>query len=260
MKKLYSIALLLCVFLLIIFIYNQLQNENNMNSFKSSDGVEGEYRIYPVDEPAGTLLWLHGDGAYEYNHPHSKEYLAGPKGIKHAAKDKRLTLVVPKTPNDDTWWKQGEQNAAYLVELISSLPDHETLWIGGFSGGSELTTYWLLEDLKKAGVKQGGAVLFGGGGSPEVEGITSDREKRDIIEQPFPLTWIVGATDDGLEANSDGFNALKASREGEAFYRSQNWDTNRQVITGYGHLLSKDGEGLYGHYLSEMIDVGSQVK
>ena len=106
--------------------------------------------IYPINNSKGILLWLHGDGAFEYCNPESKEYLEGSKGIRQVAKDKNLTLVVPKAPSTkyDTWWKKENLNSNYLIELIQSFPNHDYLWIGGFSGGAEITSYWLIENLK----------------------------------------------------------------------------------------------------------------
>lgn len=228
---------------------------NNPEHFTTSDGTQINYLIYPAKHAKGTLLWLHGDGAAEFYEPDTKYYLEGPHGIKQAAAAHQLTLIVPKTPSKDkTWWTNGEQNNEYLVELIRTLPDHDNLWIGSFSGGSEEVAYWLLHDLKKAGVQRGGAVLFGGGGSPKSEGITDTLPKSDVIQESFPLTWIAGEHDDSTDKYAKGFNTLKKSKESEAFYRSQGWDTKRIVLEGYGHLISNDDEGLYGKYLDDVLN------
>lgn len=78
--------------------------------------------------------------------------------------------------------------------------------------------------------------------------------KSDVIQEPFQLTWIAGEHDDGTDKYAKGFNTLKKSKEGEAFYRSQGWDTRRIVLGGYGHLISKDDEGLYGKYLDDVLN------
>ena len=247
-----SIALLCIAVLTVTFIHPP--EDNKVYHFTSKEGITGQYRFYPAKQPQGVLLWLHGDGATEFYEPDSTRYLEGANGIKRAAEDNHLTLIVPKTPSqDDTWWQDGEQNAEYLKEFIRSIPGHETLWIGSFSGGSEEVSYWLLKDLKQADVKQGGAVLFGGGGSPKAEGIVDVLNKEDVITQPFPLTWIVGETDNGNDKYAKGFNSLKKSEESAAFYHSQNWDTKRIIVEGHGHLLSDNDKGLYGMYLNEVI-------
>lgn len=255
MKKLSIILsiLLIIVVVVYIFFWKFSDKENKVHHFTSKDGVKGEYLIYPTEKSKGVLVWLHGDGAYEFNHPNSQEYLAGEDGIKQVAKEKNLTLIVPETvSNDDTWWKNGEENTDYLVELISSIPKHENLWIGSFSGGSETTTTWLLDRLPEMNVETGGAVLFGGGGSPKKEGITQSLKKNEHVKGSFPLTWIVGE-EDKIKNIGDPYVAFYTSEDGEAFFASQGWDTKRYVISGFGHLLSKDGIGQYGKYLREHI-------
>ena len=184
-KLKWVLLIIIAILLLTLFIYKV--NSPSTKTFTSSNGREGEYMIYPVSNSKGILLWLHGDGAFEYQNPKSKEYLEGSKGIKHVAKDKNLTLVVPKTPSTkyDTWWEEGDLNSDYLIELIQSLPHHDNLWIGGFSGGAEITSYWLIEKLKDIDIKKGGAVLFGGGGSPKVENISERIPKENIIRGDF---------------------------------------------------------------------------
>lgn len=255
-----KLLVLLIVFIVIVvcvmmIISKDRDSNHDIRYFTSKNGTEGEYLIYPVKDAKGVLVWLHGDGAYEFKHPNSKAYLEGENGIKKVAREKHLTLVVPKTiAKDETWWKNGIENTQYLVELISSLPNHEKLWIGSFSGGSETTTYWLLKRLPDMKVKSGGAVLFGGGGSPKKEKITHHVEKKQVVKGHFPLTWIVGEHDTGGGKDEDDpFNAFTTSKEGEDFYRNQGWDTKRIVAPGYEHLLIKDDIGQYGKYLREHI-------
>lgn len=240
-----------------IYFFINIRNngENKIHHYTSKDGVEGEYMIYPVSNPKGVLVWLHGDGAYELSHPDSELYLGGDEGIKKVAKDKHLTLIVPKTPADDnTWWKKGKENSKYLVELISSIPNHDRLWIGSFSGGSEMTTHWLLEQLPKLKVKEGGAVLFGGGGSPKKDEIANNVKKEEIVSGTFPLTWIVGENDYGIQTEDDPFSAIKTSKEGQLFYEKQGWKTERKELKGHEHVLSEDDIGLYGYYLKKYIN------
>jgi len=226
---------------------------DTIRHFKSHHGLEGDYIIEKSSHAQGILLWLHGDGAEEFKHPDSKEYLAGPDGIRAVAKKKHLTLVVPRTPSGETWWKSGEKNADYLVDLIATLPAHQKLWIGGFSGGAEITTYWLIPHLKNLDITSGGAVMFGGGGSPEVEGIADSVKKESIVEGNFPLFWIVGEKDSGNPLSEQPFNALKVSEQGENFYKKQGWKTKRIIVKNQGHLLSEDDGGLYGEFLDGII-------
>ncbi|WP_237727763.1 hypothetical protein [Mammaliicoccus vitulinus] len=59
-----------------------------VHHFNAKDGTKGDYLMYPAKHPKGTLIWLHGDGAYEYHHPDSRAYLSGKDGIKQVAKEK----------------------------------------------------------------------------------------------------------------------------------------------------------------------------
>lgn len=252
-KLKWVLLIIIAILLLTLFIYKI--NSPSTKIFTSTNGRHGEYMIYPVSNSKGILLWLHGDGAFEYENPKSKEYLGGSKGIKEIAKDKNLTLVVPKTPSTkyNTWWEEGELNSDYLIELIQSIPNHNNLWIGGFSSGSEITSYWLIEKLQKVDIKEGGAVLFGGGGSPKVENISNRIPKEDTITGHFPIYWIVGEHDTGDANEEHPFNALTASKEGEEFYRTNGWKTHITILDNYGHLLTKNNEGKYGEFLDEII-------
>ncbi|WP_259342205.1 hypothetical protein [Mammaliicoccus sciuri] len=255
------LIVLFCIFIVVVvsvmlFISNERDNDRDVRNFTSKNGTEGEYLIYPVKDAKGILVWLHGDGAYEFHHPDSEVYLAGKDGIRQVAKEKGLTLVVPKSVNDEEqWWKNGEANVQYLVELISSLPNHEKLWIGSFSGGAETTAYWMLDKLPELNVQSGGAIMFGGGGSPKKEGIATHIEKSQHVKGSFPLTWIVGENDHvGGKTEDDPFDAFATSKEGKAFYAQDGWVTKRVVLKHYSHILANGEVGLYGKYLREYID------
>ena len=244
------ITVLLLLSIIILFLNSNGLHKKN---FVSENGIEGDYLIQQAADSEGILLWLHGDGAYEFKHPYSKEYLGGKNGIKAVAEEKNLTLIVPHTPSADTWWENGEDNAEYLIELISTFPEHQKVWISGFSGGAEITTYWLIEKLKRTDIKSGGVILFGGGGSPAAEGITDSLRKEDVIDGSFPITWFIGEKDTGDSNDENPFNALAASKQGERFYRDQGWKTERIILKNYGHLLSENNIGMYGQLLDEII-------
>lgn len=249
-----SLAILVSIILEKRLPLTDFASRNNTRHFESSNGLSGRYLIYPAIHSKGVLLWLHGDGAYEFKHPNSKYYLGGEKGIKEIARQKQLTLIVPKTPStDETWWTKGQQNSVYLTELVNSISNHQHLWICGFSGGSEITTYWMLENLPQMNVNSGGAIMFGGGGSPKIEKITNTLPKEKYIKNAYPLTWIVGEHDNG-KTSSDNFNALKVSEQGYNFYKQQGWDAKRYILPKYHHLLIKNNQGIYGQQLQYYIN------
>lgn len=203
----------------------------------TSGGTTSTYRVLNGDASGGTLLWLHGDGFFEYDHPDSPEYVGGDSGLLATAMKHNVRLIIPKTPSrDGTWWTDGDRTAAWVCQLMTTQPGpHRT---AGFSGGSELISYFLLPSCPT-----GDAVMFGGGGT----------------ESGFPartpstgahLTWIVGERDTGWD--DDGFDAVQASAEGQRTYRSWGWDTTRHVIPGKSHILSDNGVGLYGELLDQV--------
>lgn len=219
--------------------------------FISGTGVLGRFLTWNADAPAshGLLVWLHGDGGYEYDNPDSPEYLGGPDGIRAVAEARDMRLIVPKTPAvDGTWWRDGATNAGWLGDLV----DRErrgsgTVHLAGFSGGAETITRHVLPALGSHGVTDGSAVLFGGGGAP-VDGTDAPKSS---VPGDFPLTWLVGASDDGSGDNH--LDALTASARGADYYTAHGWQTRRETVAGQSHLLRTDGTGLYGRLLGSHL-------
>lgn len=219
--------------------------------FISGTGVLGRFLTWNADAPAanGLLVWLHGDGHYEYDNPDSPEYLGGPDGIRAVAESRNMRLIVPLTPAvDGTWWRAGAVNAGWLGDLV----DRErrgsgTVHLAGFSGGAEEITRYVLPMLGSHGVTDGSAVLFSGGGAP-LDGFTAPKSS---VPGNFPLTWLVGEHDDGT--GDDGFDALTASRRGADYYAGQGWQTRRETVAGRSHLLRTDDAGLYGSLLGSTL-------
>lgn len=113
----------------------------------------------------------------------------------------------------------------------------------------------MLDKLPELNVQSGGAIMFGGGGSPKKEGIATHIEKSQHVKGSFPLTWIVGENDHvGGKTEDDPFDAFVTSKEGEAFYAQEDWETKRVVLKHYSHVLANGEVGLYGKYLREYID------
>ncbi|MCJ0912541.1 hypothetical protein MTW80_11265 [Mammaliicoccus sciuri] len=93
-----KLLVLLCIFIVVmicvmLFTSNGRDSDRDVRNFTSKNGTEGEYLIYPVKDAKGILVWLQGDGTYEFHHPDSEVYLAGKDGIRQVAKEKGLTLV-----------------------------------------------------------------------------------------------------------------------------------------------------------------------
>lgn len=229
----------------------------------ASNDYASKYRIFAegIDQtkPIGLFVWLHGDGAYEYNNPTDTAYLFGPDGIIQAARDENMITVVPLSPDDDgavTWWEWGHKtgNAQWLKELITSVfyqsfdIDLTKIWFGGFSGGAEFLTAQFLpfwgNDLQ---IEGGGAVITGGGDhAAEYGGNTAFTPN---FSSGFRMYWRTGE-DDTAANSSEGFDAVEAAHRGENWYRGLGFATDIELVSGHSHLLN----GLYGGFIREALN------
>lgn len=224
------------------------------------DGVEQEftdpadttsqYRTWlPDDEPAGVLVVLDGDGQYGYEHPDDPYLLGGPEGVVAAGTRHGLAVVAVRTPDDDenpTWWEDGETNAAYLHELLAHLDDQisptdSEVWLVGYSGGAQQITQTYLP-LYSQELRYGGAVIFGGGGPPEVDAEPVP-PKGD-----FPMHWHTGAQDTA-ENSDDSFDAVGDARAGARIYRDAGFEVTEEYPAGVGHAL----DGTFGRVIEEQL-------
>lgn len=193
-------------------------------------GAESTYRMYSHgidwDKPVGVVVFLHGDGAYEYLYSDRL-----PSCLAAVAAAHNLILVQPLTPAGDlTWWTQLRTNTdwleAFYSEEISALDgvDPERVWWMGYSGGAEMISYGL---LPLAGhTVTAGAILVGGGGAPDRSGHSVPAGR----VADLPLYWVTGRGDTG-EDPREPFDALTAATEGADAYRSQGFEA---VSTDFG--------------------------
>lgn len=221
----------------------------------SGGGRTGEHHIWAahVDRarPVGLLVWFHGDGAYEVDHPGSDYCLGGPSGLVEVARQRNLVLVAARTPDTATmtWWEDGPANAAYVTALLGHLgrthrPEPSRLWLAGYSGGAQLLTQQLLP--AHPGVLAAGAVMFGGGGVPEVRA-------RDFTPQQTAqsrLAWIVGRLDTA-DRSDEGFDGLDEARQGHRWYGARGFrHRSLQALPDTTHDL----DGRFGRLLSPVLD------
>lgn len=203
---------------------------------------EGRTSRLHIDRPATNNMMplhihLHGDGAYEFKDPTSPV----PAALRTIAAEQGAMFVLPRTPDmsSHTWWATPE-STRWLANLIKTLYlyyniDKQRVYITGYSGGAEAISYYLIakhHDLFLGG----GAVLLGGGGA---SGLTISGLPSNSIKADYLMRWWVGADDDGL-TSTDGFNALRASERGEAFYRRAGFNTKRTIIASEDHYESYD--------------------
>ncbi|WP_432558906.1 hypothetical protein [Granulicoccus sp. GXG6511] len=225
-------------------------NDRTNQTFTASNGLSSRYHVYaagvPQDHAAGLVLQFHGDGAYEFNNPTSTYSLGGANGIIAQARGRgyiTVPVLAPDRVGSVTWWENGAANADFVAELVDSLKaaynlDTEDIWLVGYSGGAQFITQFYLP-RHSAQIDGGGAVVFGGGGSPRV---TARPFAPDLVRD-FPMHWYVGALDTG-----PGFNALAAARSGASWYAQRGFVTDLEVPSGVGHNLSgRFGTVLAGH-------------
>lgn len=222
--------------------------------FTASNGLDSLVHIYAADvpEPAGLLIWLHGDGAYEFEHPDSDYVMGGPDGVRALAADAGYIVVSALSPDQDgtvTWWEDGSDNADYLADLITHLTgecavDTSSVVLAGFSGGAQFTTQYFLPE--HSGLLEGGAaIVFGGGGVPETEDAQPWNE--DLLAT-FPMHWATGELDDA-DHSDEGFDALAEAKAGLAFYTEVGFTTSATWIPGVGHEL----DGRFGRIVADHL-------
>lgn len=164
-----------------------------------------------------------GDGD-EFRHP------AGLlTSMARVASARNMILAAPLTPrrrHGCTWWRNLEKNTDWLDAFARSelltLPgvDPTDIWWCDCSCGAEMISYGTVPTSQV--LVTGGALMFGGVGAPEaLDDPVPCVEKRRTL----PLTWVVGAGDDGTTSD-EHFDALSAAREGSDWYRNE----------GFGHV------------------------
>lgn len=186
--------------------------------------------------PAPLVVHLHGDGAYEYDNPHTwttPAYVA-------AARAAGALVIVPNTPDvagSRTWWEDWS-STEWLVALIRRQYtdynlDRRRVFLSGFSGGAVVTTSNLLADFAGE-FTGGGAMLLGGGGPYETAATTPTA----ATKADFLLRWHVGELDDGRNTD-DNYDARADAEAGEALYAAAGWDTSLTYLPGLDHLGSE---------------------
>lgn len=175
-------------------------------------GKTSEYHIWGVADPTGVLFWFHGDGAFEHDNPNSSYSFGGANGIRQVCQDAGLVLVsclAPDTQGSVTWWEAGSANADYALALIGHLADKygpAPMFFGGYSGGAQFVTRFLLPKHGNT-LLPIGTLAVAGGGTPAITFTASDDLK--VTE----MAWVVGELDDG-RGTTDGFNARQAAEQG----------------------------------------------
>lgn len=223
-------------------------------SFTDSRGLAGQYHVWGAGLPgnnAGLVVHFHGDGAYEHLNPTDNYCFAGNRGIRAVAKAKGYVVVSAKAPDTTgtvTWWEGGVNNADYFAELLTYLCneyniDFSKIWLSGYSGGAQFITQLFLPKYSSR-FSGGGALILGGGGTPEVTWVAPSAP----FKAAFPMHWVTGGQDDGTYAD-DGFNALADANAGKAYYAGQGFTTTQKTPPGIGHEI----DGAFGPMLDDVL-------
>lgn len=232
--------------------------DKTFQTYTSDTGVRGGYHLYAsgIDQnrSIGLMVQFHGDGAYEYNNPDSPYSLGGPNGIRAQALKHNLILLVVQSPDTQgtrTWWESGSRNADYARELITRVTydkyniDDGRVWLNGYSGGAQFITQYYLPRYSSS-VQGGGAVIFGGGGVPQIPVSPISPN----LKQRFAMHWYTGALDDG-SCSSDGYNALGDARRGSEYYRGLGFGVTLETPAGVCHDL----DGRFGPVTGQQLDL-----
>ena len=231
------------------------QREDRLEvAFTSADGANSRYHVYAADapRPAGLLIWLHGDGAWEFDHPDDPYVMGGQQGVLAAARSEGYVVVSALTPDRRgtvTWWENGADNADYMADLLEHLVkeyqiDRRDIVWAGFSGGAQFITQYFLPEYS-ARLAGGGSIVFGGGGAP----VTPDQKPwNPDLPADFFMHWATGELDDA-EHSSEGYDALGYAKEGVAFYAGLGYHTSHEWIPGKDHEI----DGLFGDIVGEQL-------
>lgn len=205
-------------------------------SYTDAAGTKSTYHLMTSQVKGtakGLVVYLDGDGMYGHDNLNSNWALGGSNGIVAQAGARGYATLSIRTPDSSskTFWKNGAKNAAYVDSLINSVRKEtgaSTVWLVGYSGGSQLITQFLLPKFS-ADFTSGGAVITGGGGTPSGSSTYSAAAKKT-----FPLYWYTGSLDDGRNTD-DGYNALRDAKAGSAYYAAQGFSTQRDEPAGLDH-------------------------
>lgn len=209
--------------------------------------------------PHPLVIHLHGDGYEEYTQYNSGTANSTASKYAKVAVDNKALFILPRTPDtsNQTWWSKAS-STTWLVALIRDIKakyniDERRIFISGYSGGAEEVTYNLACDYHTL-FKGGGTMLLGGGGAKGLTGFTGTPAAN--IKSDFLMRWWYGETDNGVLPSDTTIDAVSASAEGEAWYKTRGFNTGRTMIPGVNHYTSEP----YGPDLLRQLIAESNTK
>lgn len=207
--------------------------------FTHANGHTSPYLLHEHADTAshGLIIYLHGDGYGE----HTNYCKNNPRTIDpyiEIARTHKMTMIAPRTPDTGTktWWR-ASYSAEWLAGLISEIKtmhkvDSNKIWVVGYSGGAEVTSYSLMAKYSYL-FTGGGAIMIGGGWYNHS---VASQPLSDSVKQNFAMVWLVGERDTAGQDNDGGFDALAASRRGFNHYKQAGIrNIEHKVISNTGH-------------------------
>lgn len=223
-------------------------------TFSATNGASAEYQAWTRGAGAqpGLLVYLHGDGAWEYDNPEID--LAGRRGIAPQARRHGMVTVAARTPDrfgHPTWWEEAKRNGHYLRDLLEHLTaeydvDRSRIWLVGYSGGSHFLTTEFLPRYHGE-LTGGGAILFAGGAPPE-QPVAFPSE---LLEN-FTMHWYTGRDDE-----FDWWSALADARAGASWYSGNGFGTSLELPARTGHILEGKLGSVVRRHLDAAVTAGS---
>lgn len=227
---------------------------NQYNLTYTGGGFTSKYHLFAqgIDptKPIGLVLNFHGDGAYGFNNPNSNYSLDadGTAGTVKVARDYNMITVSILTPDtatgDRTWWWRGADYADFVYALINNVYtkyniDKRYIWFDGYSGGAQFITQYYISEYGGSGqFESGGALMFGGGDTPQSGDPQPGTVKPipDSVKKSFRMWWGAGTRDLPDQYWNGG---LDAAQKGEAYYRSIGFiNTSHYYPEGWCHDTS----------------------
>lgn len=218
--------------------------------------------------PTGLMVWFHGDGAHEFDHPDDDFYIAGPRGVLAVAQRHNMALLLPETPDDHsrTWWRWAgpDDLSGYATALINETIhrygiDRSRVVLCGFSGGAEFLSHDLIPDCgPDLDITDGLQIIIGGGTPPDTPPTAgtppTSTKKTAVPDSALRPHWhcrfIVGENDIAANA-ADHFDAVEAATAGDSWWRAAGWDSALTVLPGEGHLMA----GCYGDLVERQLQI-----
>lgn len=208
--------------------------------FTHSNGYTAPYLLHEHTNAAahGLIIYLHGDGYGEHTN-YCKNNTRTIDPYIEIARTHKMTMIAPRTPDTGTktWWR-ASYSAEWLAGLISEIKamhkvDSNKIWVVGYSGGAEVTSYSLMAKYSYL-FSGGGAIMIGGGGWHSHS--VASQPLSDSVKQNFTMLWLVGERDTAGQDNDGGFDALAASRRGFDHYRQAGIrNIEHKIISNTGH-------------------------